>query len=269
MKGQNLLIETHFLALPYADEKRRIRVLLPTEYHDQPHANYPVLYMHDGQNLFFDHESYSGKSWGVIDSLTNPDFPPMIVVGIDHAEAFRVPEYAPWPVKNVLHLNLPSYKGDGKAYAQWFINLLKPFIDEHYRTKADVKNTFLAGSSMGGLITAYMASAYPNVFGGIGIFSMASWINEEAFLEFCSHHPLPQDISVFIQVGTNEGDPVGERGGSEKNQLYITNSLNYYNLLIKQGLPIDQIDFHIIANAHHTESVWASYFPNFLKHLFN
>lgn len=55
----------------------------------------------------------------------------------------------------------------------------------------------------------------------------------------------------------------------KKNQLYITNSLNYYNLLIKQGLPIDQIDFHIIANAHHTESVWASYFPNFLKHLFN
>lgn len=53
MKGQNLLIETHFLALPYADEKRRIRVLLPTEYHDQPHSNYPVLYMHDGQNLFF------------------------------------------------------------------------------------------------------------------------------------------------------------------------------------------------------------------------
>ncbi|WP_457286528.1 alpha/beta hydrolase-fold protein, partial [Pseudomonas aeruginosa] len=77
-----------------------------------------------------------------------------------------------------------SSGGDGMAYGEWVVNTVKPFIDQTYRSKTDPANTLLAGSSMGGIITAYMGAAYPHIFGNLGVFSLASWFSERDFLRF-------------------------------------------------------------------------------------
>ncbi|UUX34141.1 alpha/beta hydrolase [Fundicoccus culcitae] len=265
-----LKMETHYLPIPYYKENRRIRVLLPKDYEKDTWASYPVLYMHDGQNVFYSKESYSGYSWKVIPTLKEQtSLPKMIVVGIDNGGIKRLDEYGPWQT------DLPNLQNDyvvggvGMAYGEWVVNELKPFIDSQYRTKKEAKQTLLAGSSMGGLITAYMGSAYPDVFGTIGVFSLASWFSQRDFLDFVSHHPIPSENKIYLQVGTNEGDDVDSSMLNEKvNQVYIDTTLEYYQSLIGQGVGLNQIWLRILADEIHHEKYWADHFLEFLLFAF-
>ena len=151
------------------------------------------------------------------------------------------------------------------AYGKWVVEVVKPFIDKTYRTKPQADNTLLAGSSMGGIITAYMGAAYPDVFGNLGVFSLASWFSERDFLRFTDHHPLAKDSKVYIQVGTKEGDEVDEEFAPDMNQAYIDCSLHYYQSLLRTGHPMEQIDLHIMANEIHHEKHWADHFVEFLQ----
>ena len=261
-----LEMEEHYLYVPYYDEDRRIRVLLPKDYHKEEWANYPVLYMHDGQNIFYSKESFSGYSWKIIPTIkTHKELPKVIIVGIDNARDNRLNEYAPWMTDVGSTPETASVGGDGMAYGDWVVNTVKPFIDQTYRTKADCQNTLLAGSSMGAIITAYMGSAYPDIFGNLGVFSLASWFSERDFLRFCDNHPLNPDNKVYIQVGTKEGDEVDEQFAPNMNQAYIDCSLHYYESLIKSGLSLDNIQLHIMANEIHHEKYWADHFIEFLQ----
>ncbi|MGT2866377.1 alpha/beta hydrolase [Streptococcus fryi] len=261
-----LNMEEHHLPVPYYHTQRRIRVLLPKDYHKEEWATYPVLYMHDGQNIFYSKESFSGYSWKIIPTLkNNKQLPKMIVIGIDNAEENRLNEYAPWMTDVGTTPETASVGGDGMAYAQWVVNTVKPFIDDHYRTKKEPEYTLLAGSSMGGIITAYMGAAYPNVFGRLGVFSLASWFSERDFLRFLKHHPLLSESKVFIQVGTKEGDEVDEQFAPNMNQAYIDCALHYYQSLLSTGTPLDQIRLKIMANEIHHEKHWADHFLEFLE----
>ncbi|ABR74717.1 esterase [Actinobacillus succinogenes] len=260
-----LKMEEHFLHVPYFNRQRRIRVLLPKNYHHEPNCSYPVLYMHDGQNVFYSKESYSGYSWKVIPTLKyHKEFPKLIVVGIDNAEAARLDEYSPWQTDVGNTPEARAAGGMGYEYGEWVVNEVKPFIDRHYRTKSDRSNTLLAGSSMGGIITAYMGAAYPQVFGHLGVFSLASWFNEPAFLDFTHRHSIDSNSRVFIQVGTNEGDEADSQFISNMNQAYIDCSLRYYQSLLRTGHPLDNIRLKIMANEIHHEKYWADHFAEFL-----
>lgn len=259
-------MKEHYLTVPYYNEERRIRVLLPKDYDKEEWASYPVLYMHDGQNIFYSKESFSGYSWKIIPTLKNhKEFPKIIVVGIDNAEDNRLNEYAPWMTDVGSTPETASVGGDGMAYGDWVVHTVKPFIDETYRTKPDRKNTILAGSSMGGIITAYMGAAYPDIFGNLGVFSLASWFSERDFLRFCDSHPLNNGSKVFIQVGTKEGDEVDEQFAPNMNQAYIDCTLHYYQSLLKTGLPMNSIKLLIMANEIHHEKYWADHFVEFLQ----
>lgn len=261
-----LKMETHYLETPHYGDKRRVRVLLPKDYHEEEAERYPVLYMHDGQNVFYSKEAFVGHSWKIIPLIKrNKDLPKMIVVGIDNHPR-RMHEYAPWQTDTMYDPTVKDLGGDGKEYAEWLVNEVKPFIDSNYRTKSDRRNTILAGSSMGGLITAYMGSAYPEVFGNIGVFSLASWFSEQEFLEFVEQHPIPHDNKVYIQVGTNEDDISDEAFvGSEVSQAYVDCSLHYYQSLIKTGLPLQQMWLRILIDETHNEYYWAKHFPEFMR----
>lgn len=265
MSYESKIIETLHFELPYANKKRRVRVLLPDSYQTHPEKSYPVIYMHDGQNVFFDEESYSGHSWRVIESLSDNTCLDAILVAIDHAMAYRLPEYSPFEIELPLDFKVPTYGGNGQLYGKWLVEVLKPYIDSHFPTKDDQSHTFLAGSSMGGLITAYIAGLYPDTFGGIGVLSLASWISEKAFLEFTTEHPLSKKTKVFIQVGTNEGDVKNKEPQVSKSQAYLNNSLAYYHSLLSYGHPIKNCQLKVIAGAIHEEKVWADSFPDFLK----
>ncbi len=158
------IIDTAF-SIPQLGRVRRIWIYLPE---DASQKKYPVIYMHDGQNLFDDTSSYAGE-WGVDEMMDSVQGQKAIVVGIDNGREYRLPEYLPYPHEKY-------GKAEGKEYVQFIVKTLKPWIDRHYRTLKDRKHTFIAGSSLGGLISVYAMLQYPKVFGGAGIFSSAFWI---------------------------------------------------------------------------------------------
>lgn len=265
-----LTMNTHYLDVPYYNEKRRVRVLLPKDYDKEEWASYPVLYMNDGQNIFYSKEAFSGHSWKVIPTIkNNKDLPKLIIVGIDNSSENRLNEYAPWITDLSKSEYFSNFGGDGMKYGDWVVNVVKPFIDSNYRTKKEKESNIIAGSSMGAIISAYIGAAYPNTFGVLGIFSLASWFSERDFIRFIEHHKLEKNTKVYIQVGTKEGDEIDSNLIDNMNQKYIDCSINYYNTLIKTGKDIDTICFKIFANEEHHEIYWAKHFLEFLKFSFN
>lgn len=263
-----LEMQEHFLDMSYFPTPRRVRVLLPESYRNETQAYYPVLYMHDGQNVFYSKESFSGHSWKVIPTIkNNPHFPKIIIVGIDNAGGHitRLNEYSPWITDSAGGTDMAYSGGWGAEYGKWIVKTLKPFIDTHYRTQPERENTLLAGSSMGGLITAYLGAAYPQVFGHLGVFSLASWFSEKSFLDFVNAHPLHRDSNVYIQVGTKEGDEYDKHFIDNINQEYIDCSLRYCHSLLRTGTSLDKMHLRIMANKNHHESHWAHHFVEFLE----
>lgn len=266
-----LKIHTHYLTIPYYNSKRRVRVMVPKDYATDLDRNYPVLYMHDGQNVFYSKEAFVGHSWKVIPAIKNNlHLPRMIIVAVDNSGDKRLDEYSPWVTENEKNYDYSNVGGDGFMYGEWFVNELKPFIDKNYRTLPEREHTLLAGSSMGGIITAFLGSAYPEIFGVLGVFSLASWFSEHQFLEFINAHPLDPATRVYIQVGTDEGDPTDRNFIEGKmNQAYIDATLRYYNTLIRNGQPLENIWLRILADERHHEVYWARHFVEFLNFAYN
>ena len=170
--SKNVHIVDSSFYIPQLDRHRRIWIYLPASYRGSK-KKYPVLYMHDGQNVFDEATSAYGE-WGVDEALDSlgKQHKETIVVAIDNGAEKRLNEYSPY--------DMDKYgKGEGDAYVDFLVQTLKPYIDKHYRTLKDEKNTFIAGSSMGGLISFYAILKYPKVFGGAGVFSPAFWITPQ------------------------------------------------------------------------------------------
>jgi metallo-beta-lactamase class B len=150
--------------------RRRVWLYLPPGYATSG-RRYPVLYLHDGQNVFDASTSFAGE-WGVdetLDSLAARGDRGAIVVAVDNGGPRRIDEYHPW--------RHPKHGGgEGDAYVDFLARTLKPYVDRHYRTLPDARHTAVAGSSMGGLISLYAALRRPDVFGRAGVFSCACWI---------------------------------------------------------------------------------------------
>ena len=166
--GSQVHIMDSFFFIPQLNRTRRIWIYLPEGY-AKSKKNYPVMYMHDGQNLFDEYTS-TFEEWGIdecLDSLIKSGKPACIVVGIDNGPQ-RLTEYNPY--------NFNQFgKGEGDQYLEFLVKTLKPFIDKQYRTMPAKENTLIAGSSMGGLISYYAMLQYPGVFGKAGIFSPSFW----------------------------------------------------------------------------------------------
>lgn len=175
------IIDTAFL-IPQLKRTRRVWIYLPETYATGT-ERFPVLYIQDGQNVFDDATAYSGE-WGVdeyLDSL-GKHIKKCIVVAIDNGGTKRLNEYCPYNFKLTGAAAVSkSNKGEGNAYVDFVVKTLKPFVDKNYRTSKEKENTFVAGSSLGGLISLYAVLKYPAVFGGAGVFSPAFWIAPKIF----------------------------------------------------------------------------------------
>jgi len=172
--------------VPQLGLKRKIWIYLPEGYAKNK-ARYPVLYMHDGQDLF-DEATSQGRigplEWGV-DETIDKAAKKCIVVAVEHDEdkLKRVQEY-------FYYDNPDQVNTEGKKYLDFIVNTLKPYIDKQYRTLPDKANTFMAGSSMGGLLTFYAGLNYPQVFGALGVLSPSIWLD---------HGHINTEISKKIQ----------------------------------------------------------------------
>ncbi|MCB4986501.1 hypothetical protein LGW71_06840, partial [Streptococcus mutans] len=133
----------HYLDVPYYNEKRRVRVLLPKDYDKEDWATYPVLYMHDGQNIFYSKESFSGYSWKIIPTIKqHKELPKLIIVGIDNSGDNRLNEYAPWMTDVGTTPETASSGGDGMAQALSVLTLapmgdtqIVDGLDEEYKKR--------------------------------------------------------------------------------------------------------------------------------------
>ncbi|MEO6151132.1 MAG: alpha/beta hydrolase-fold protein [Mucilaginibacter sp.] len=168
----NVKIITEQFNMPQLMRQRRVWIYLPSDYATSK-RKYPVIYMHDGQNLF-DQTSAGYGEWGVDEIVDKfPVAKQCIIVGIDHGGNERISEYNPYDSK--------YGKGKGSLYVDFLVRNLKPYIDDNYRTQSDAQHTTIAGSSMGGLISTYAVLKYPNVFGTAGVFSPAYWLATDIF----------------------------------------------------------------------------------------
>lgn len=242
--------------LPFAfvmdglDRQRTIRLYLPPNYHQSQQA-YPVLYMHDGQNLFDERTAYAGE-WNVDESLNQlaqQQILELIVVAIDNGGDKRMNELSPWENKR---FGPP----EGKEYMDFIVNVVKPYIDSNFRTLSDVKHTGIMGSSMGGLISHYAIHAYPTVFGMAGIFSPSYWYSTEVF-EFTKTHKADLDAKLYILFGDKEGDGMIVDSGRMMRQLKT------------QGHPRENTQFKRIAGGEHNELLWREAFPEAVTWLFS
>lgn len=268
MVYSDLKLDTHYLTVPYQDKERRVRVLLPENYHSSE-QDFPVVYMHDGQNIFTIDETKDRGSWEVDSAIEETsDLPSIIVVAIDNDEENRTNEYAPWKITDAPISDKMDLGGQGAKYAEFVMTVVKSFIDENYRTKADKKYTAMLGSSLGGTISSFMGIEYQDQIGGLGIFASATWVTRKEFDHHIEEADLTPDQRVYIQVGTEDGDQEDEglMYGDVK-QAYIDHSVNYLKQLIEAGIPIDQTRLNIFVGEEHVESDWAKHLPECLRFL--
>jgi predicted alpha/beta superfamily hydrolase len=156
---------------PQLNCTKKIWLYLPNEYATSK-KKYPVIYMHDAQNLFDSKTAYAGE-WNIDEKLDSLNAQ-VIVVGIEHGNEKRLDELTPYK-------NEKYGGGNGENYLDFIVKTLKPNIDTNYRTKTNSTNTIIMGSSLGGLISYYALLKYLEVFGKAGVFSPAFWINPEIF----------------------------------------------------------------------------------------
>jgi len=193
---------------------RNVDVWYPPGYFDNVEECYPVIYMHDGQNLFDSALAFGGSGWEIDKTLSQmmdeEKIGGALVVGIWNTDR-RYREYMPQkPYASLAlarhHENfINSYGGPpvSDAYLRFIVQELKPFIDKNYRTFSDPSHTFVMGSSMGGLISLYTISEYPEIFGGAGCLS-THWPAGEAELvdEMAKDLPDPQTHKLYFDYGT-------------------------------------------------------------------
>jgi hypothetical protein len=199
---------------------RNVDVWVPPDYTQQPEKDYPVIYMHDGQNLFDPALSFSGETWGVAEAITQltreKQLEGAIVVGIWNGGAMRVRDYMPQkpleiPAAARLKASFIAQQKGGPVsdnYLRFMVEELKPLIDRTYRTMPGQAHTITIGSSMGGLISLYALVEYPEVFGGAGCVSthwpIGGWPNSGDLLVdyFGAALPPPGGHKLYFDYGT-------------------------------------------------------------------
>lgn len=162
---------TFDLEAPQLKTFKKIWVYLPKAYAEQTQS-YPVIYMHDAQNLFDAATSYAGE-WNVDETLDSLKMN-VIVIGIEHGNEKRLDELTPY--KHEKHGG-----GNADAYLDFIVNTLKPYVDKTYRTQTNAANTTIFGSSLGGLVSYYAILKHPEIFGKAGIFSPSFWYTDDIY----------------------------------------------------------------------------------------
>ncbi len=244
------IIDTAFF-IPQLNKKRRVWIYLPKNYASSS-KTFPVLYMHDGQNLF-NQQTANFDEWRVdesLDSLQKLTGKECIVVGIDHGGDSRLSEYAPYDFE----YNKTKITAQGKLYVDFLAQTLKPFIDTKYRTKKSFENTFIAGSSMGGLISLYAVMQYPSVFGSAGIFSPSFWIAKQMYSD-AANFINPNPIKLYFYAG-------GKEDANLVNELKKMAAIFEQKQNIKVFTTVTEI-------AKHNEKYWQIEFPSFYNWLMN
>ncbi len=232
-------VTTFARSVTFNGEARRLWVYLPPEYASST-RRYDVVYMHDGQNVFDNKTSYAGE-WGVdetLNMLAAQGHTVPIVVAIDHGNETRMQELSPWT-------NPEFGEARGKAYLDFLVTQVKPFIDRTYRTKPGAMSTTIMGSSMGGLMAHYALVSRPDIFSKAAVFSPSFWYADDVF-HFTESAPLPETHRLYMIVGREESDKI------------INGMQAMADLHAAQQHPASGLKSHVVEGQSHNEAFWQS-----------
>jgi predicted alpha/beta superfamily hydrolase len=234
--------------IPQLNRHRRIWVYLPPKYAENK-EKYPVLYMHDAQNVFGEADSPYQK-WEVGRTLNKIFYETnwgCILVGIEHGEENRLAEYSPFPNPN-------HGGGEGAEYLNFLIETLKPAVDKTFRTLPEAENTLMVGSSMGGLISIFAALQHGNIFGKVAAFSPSLWWSDD----------------IFALAAVNPYNFVHKMvllGGEKESEEMLPDLLAMYYTLVDNGYFEKKIHLDFYQDGTHTESFWGREFEKAIKWL--
>lgn len=256
------MIETFVAHMTALDRERMIRVCLPKGY-DHSNKDYPVLYMHDAQNLYRDKDSFFGTSWRMVDCLEQSGIE-LIVVGIDcNGEGTkRFDELGPWVSDKKINRGLSINEsidlgGEGEQYIDFIVQELKPYIDKKYRTIVD--DTAMAGSSSGGFISTYAMCKYPSIFRRVAALSNAYWLCQKEIEDLAEQSDLSDVKRFYFDVGTQEQTA---KFGSD---VYVNSNVSFKNVIDKKRI---DYRFEIVEKGVHNEICWRDRFPGIIRYLY-
>ena len=229
-------------------------VFVPPGYDADPNRRYPVLYLHDGQNIF-DQATSVGQEWGVDETalrlITEGAIEPLIIVGIYNTGEHRIDEYTPTADAEKHH------GGKADQYGKMLIEEIKPFIDHTYRTRPDAGSTGLGGSSLGGLLTMHLGIRHSGVFSRLAALSASVWWDKKVILREVNELPGKLPVRIWLDAGTQEGAEV------------IADSRALRDALVAKGWVVGQDLYYMEAEgAQHDEKSWGSRVDSVLKSLF-
>lgn len=220
---------------------RTIRVLLPPSYHENTLKSYPVLYMHDGQNLFSAASASFGVEWQVDETsqslIYQGAMQEAIIVGMDNSGAGRINEYTPT-------IDAGYGGGDGDVYLDFIEIELMPYIQSNYRAKSGAENTLMMGSSLGGLISFYAGWSRSQIYGRIGAMSSSFWWDNEQM------HSAVENDNAALPNSHFYIDTGGQEGNAQP-------TINMVNTLVNKGYVQGQkLNYFYAANGRHSEASW-------------
>jgi predicted alpha/beta superfamily hydrolase len=240
----------------FLEAERDVLVYVPPGYDSDEGRRYPVLYLHDGQNLFDGATSFvPGQHWRAGETaqelIAAREVEPLVIVGVYNTGRARADEYTP------THDGRFRVGGKADLYGRLLTEELKPFVDARYRTRAAAEDTGLGGSSLGGLVSLYLGLRYPRVYGRLAVLSPSVWWGGGMILkEVRSLGPKPE-TRVWLDTGTGEGEP------ALRNVRYLRDALTGKGWRLGEDLSYLEDD-----GAGHNELAWAGRFARVLKFLF-
>ena len=245
------MIETFQVTVPApsGSQERTATVYLPQSY--DGNRRYPVLYLFDGQTAFFDERATFGTSLRlgeILDGLGAE----IIAVAVDCDEKDRLTEYAPFPFE----AGKIKSEGKGALYLDWLVGVLMPLINEKYRTVRTRESTFIAGASMGGLMTVYALCRHSEVFGGGAALSPSFWVDPASSEEMIKSAKFERRVALYLDYGERE---LGAHGAAQRDSL--TRCLS---ALLAQKIPFT---FRLVEGGAHNEKSWRAQVPIFLRTL--
>ncbi|MEI8258122.1 MAG: alpha/beta hydrolase-fold protein [Deltaproteobacteria bacterium] len=235
---------------------RPLWVYLPPTYEMDTSRRFPVLYMHDGQNLFDARTAFGGVEWGVDETaerlITAGSATPLIIVAIGNT-ASRMDEYTPSVDATV------GGGGSADLYARLIVEELKPMIDARYRTLTDADHTGIAGSSLGGLVSMYFGLVRSSVFHRIGVVSPSVWWDNRAIVLRVSALPAMLPLTIWEDVGTAEGSGAAT----------VADARMLRDALVARGWSLGgNLSYREYVGAMHNETAWAARSGDLLQYLF-
>jgi predicted alpha/beta superfamily hydrolase len=240
--------------------QRNVLVYLPQGYRRFTRRRHPVLYLHDGQNVFDAATAFSHVEWGVDETahrlVRQKLMEPAIIVAIDNTGDNRIHEYAPSRgVISATGKRKKRSRGLARHYGRFLTEELKPFIDHTYRTRPEREATGLAGSSLGGLVTMALGLWFPNVFSRLGVMSPSVWWDDQIIVRMVEEMEYKLPLKIWLDTGTHE------EGWERARALR--------DALVEKGWKLyDDLQYLEVEGGEHTEGAWAARVDPMLRYLF-